>query len=85
MTYTNSDIEELEKLVNDIPLTSLDMLAPKPRLTKRQPRKRAEAHIRAHMSKGREYYYYIRGTDKEIYLGNADSILEVVKGRTRRK
>jgi len=83
MIYTDSEIKELEKLVNDIPLISLDVPVPKTRLTKRQPRKRAEAHIRAHTSKGREYYYYIRGTDKEIYLGNADSILEAVKGRKK--
>lgn len=78
---SDSDIEGLEKLVDDIPLVSLDIPLPKRRSTKRQSRKRAEPHLRAHKVKGRDYYYYVRGTDKEIYLGDADSILKAVKGK----
>ena len=47
----------------------------------------AEAHIaeRTRKAKGKvyRYYNYCRGTDKEVYLGNADSILEAVKGRKK--
>lgn len=43
-------------------------------------RRIADPHIRAHMSNGRPYYYYCRGTDKEIYMGDADTILQAVKG-----
>lgn len=39
-----------------------------------------EPHIRPHKVKGRIYYSYYNGTDKEIYLGTADRILQAVKG-----
>ena len=48
---------------------------------KRAYRKRrtAEAHIRPHKVKNRTYYSYVRGSDKEIYLGDADAILKAVR------
>lgn len=39
----------------------------------------AQSHIRPHKVKGRTYYSYVRGTDKEIYLGDADTILKAVQ------
>ena len=36
----------------------------------------AEPHIRSHKIKGKLYYYYCHGTDREIYLGTADAILQ---------
>lgn len=38
----------------------------------------ADPYIRAHKKDGRNYYYYCRGIDPEIYLGTADSILRAV-------
>jgi hypothetical protein len=72
-----------EKLVEDIPLVSLDIPVPKIPLTKKRSRVRrfAEPHIRGHHVKGRVYYTYCRGTDREIYLGDADAILKAVKSR----
>lgn len=40
---------------------------------------RAAPHIRKHEVKGRVYYCYVRGTDREIYLGSADIILKAVQ------
>ena len=48
--------------------------------SKRLTNRLAEPHIRAHEVKGKRYYYYVRGTDREIYLGTANAILEAVKG-----
>ena len=80
---------DVEKLVNDTPLVSLDIPLPERTLTKKRIyriRRIAEPHIRAHMSKGRPYYYYLRGKDKEEYLGDADYILSLVlkeRGKTK--
>lgn len=81
MTTAKAKENELEKLVEDIPLVSYDIPVPKVPLTKKHSRKTALPMIRAHMVKGTPYYYYCRGTDKEIYLGSAKSILRTVKGK----
>lgn len=55
----------------------------KPMVKKRAYRKRkiAKGHI-YHRDRGKNrFYYYRRGTDPEIYLGDADTILEKVKGK----
>jgi hypothetical protein len=69
---------ELEKLVNLLPPPVLVVPLPKPHRLK--GRHKEPAHIRGHLVKGKVYYYYLRGTDREIYLGSADSILKAVKG-----
>jgi len=81
MTNTEAKEKELEKLVEDIPLVSYDMPVPKTPSTKKHSQKTAQPTIRSHMVKGRPYYYYCRGTDKEIYLGSARGILKAVKGK----
>ena len=43
-------------------------------------RKKPPSYIRSHKVKGKAYYYYCQGTEKEIYLGSAGSILKAVKG-----
>lgn len=48
-------------------------------LTKKRIRRIADPHVRAHKVKGRNYYYFCRGTDPEIYLGTAEAILLAVK------
>jgi hypothetical protein len=45
------------------------------RLTKKRVRRIADPHIRKHKVKGKEYYYFCRGIDKEIYLGDAERLL----------
>ena len=84
MTMTKAENIELEKLVEDIPPASLDIPIPRTGLTKKRTRQLAPPRIREHVieKKGRKYYYYCycRGTDKEIYLGDADAILRAVKG-----
>lgn len=39
----------------------------------------ADPHIQQRKVKGRTFYTYRRGTDKEIYLGSADYILAAVQ------
>ena len=81
MTMFEAKDTTLEKLVEDTPLVSLDIPVPKTPLTKKHSRIRriAYPHIRGHQVKGHVYYFYVRGTDKEVYLGDADSILRAVK------
>ena len=81
MEDNKANIPGAVKLVEDMPLTSLGMPAPKPTLTKKRIRRIAEPHIRSHKVYGYIYYYYVRGEDQEIYLGSADSILKAVTGR----
>ena len=80
MTMTKAENIELEKLVEDIPPASLDIPIPRTGLTKKRTRKLAAPHLRPHNVRGHVYYYYCRGADKEIYLGDADAILRAVKG-----
>jgi len=40
----------------------------------------ARPRIKPRNVKGKTYYYYCRGADKEIYLGDAEAILKAVKG-----
>ena len=80
MSEVEASIGALEKLVNELPAVSFDATVPKRRSTKKRVRKLAGPHIREHCVKGKRYYYYIRGTDKEIYLGDAESILKAMKG-----
>jgi hypothetical protein len=80
MTTFEREIEDIEKLVEQVPLVNLDVTGLKRRVTKRHARKLAKPHIRAHRVKDSVYYTYCRGADKEVYLGDADSILRAVKG-----
>ena len=81
MTISKAKNIDIEKLVEDIPLSSLDVTVPKIPPTKKRAyriRRIAEPHIRGHKVKGRTYYTYCRGTDQEIYLGSANAILKAV-------
>lgn len=80
MTNIETTGPDTAKLVNNIPSISLDDLPPRCGSTKRRIRRVADPHIRPHKVKGRVYYTYCRGTDPEIYLGSADTILRAVKG-----
>jgi len=83
MTSNKAKDLDIEKLVEDITLVSLDLPLPSRQLTKKRVyriRRIAEPHIRPHISKGRPYYYFCRGIDKEIYLGDAETIYKAVKG-----
>ncbi len=82
MVNLEREIMEVEKLVEEERPVMPDMLRSEMALTnKRAYRKRklAGAHIRAHNVKGKLYYYYVRGTDKEVYLGDAAAVLRAVK------
>ena len=68
-----------EKLVENRTRLSYGATSHKKTSTNKRVRKQAEPHIRAHKVKGRLYYYYVRGTDPEIYLGTADIILEAMR------
>lgn len=83
MEIAKAEKENIEKLVEEIPPASLDVPLPQRRSTKKRVRRIAEPHIRAHQVKGHVYYTYCRGTDKEIYLGDADAILKAMKGGGR--
>lgn len=83
MKVTEAEKRELEKLVEDMPVGSFGIPLPRKRLTNK--RKTAEPHLRPHKVKGRTYYTYCRGIDKEVYLGDADSILQAVKLLERTK
>jgi len=78
MTEFERELEKIEKLVEEIPGTTLAIPVPKTRSTKRNTRKLAEPHLRAHKVKGKTYYSYCRGSDKEIYLGSAEVILRIM-------
>jgi len=72
---------EQEKLVTtevDDSLKVDELLRQAQALTNKRIHRITEPHLRPHQVKGRTYYYYCRGTDKEIYLGTADHILEAV-------
>lgn len=87
MTEIKAKNEDLEKLVKDMPLASLDMPLSEMNPTKKRAykvRRLAEPHLREHRVKGKVYYTYCRGTDKEIYLGSAESILKVVTDKIRK-
>lgn len=79
MVNNKADFTELEKLVDNVPLVSYDISVPQRLPTKKRIRRIADPHIRAHQVKGKQYYYYCRGTDKEIYLGDAETILRKVR------
>jgi hypothetical protein len=69
-----------EKLVENMPLASLDILAPKTSSTKKRIRRITDPYIRRKMVNGYPYYYFVRG-EREIYLGSAVSILKAITGR----
>ena len=80
---TNNRLENIngEKLVKIMPAGEADSLGLNIPLTKKRAyriRRIALPYIRAHKVKGRTFYTYTRGTDREIYLGTADAILEAV-------
>lgn len=84
MTNSESERKNLEKLVQDIPVISLDVPVPERPCTKKRAykaRKKAKAHIEPRTSNGQTYYWYRRGTDKPIYLGSAETILKAVTGQ----
>lgn len=71
-----------KKLVENTPDTSFEVAINRDEfaeLTNRKLRRMAEPHLRPHKVKGRVYYTYVRGTDKEIYLGDANAILRAVR------
>ena len=68
-----------KKLVkNHTPVRHGNQVSPG-QLTKKGSRHTAEPYLRPHQVKGKSYYYYCRGTDKEIYLGDAAAILKAVR------
>ena len=71
---------DLKKLVQDIPLVSLGVRMLKTPRTKKRIRRIAEPHLEGRKQKGHIYYYYRRGIDSPIYLGDAVTILKAVKG-----
>lgn len=81
MTSSEARNKQVKKLVNLLSPASLEGQPAKRRSTKKRARKKAPAHLRDHQVGDRCYYYYIRGKDKEVYLGDADSILEAVRAR----
>jgi len=68
--------KDAEKLVQKQSISSFVDSVTKQARTKKQP----QATIRPHNVKGRTYYCYRKG-GREIYLGDADSILAKVKGK----
>jgi len=68
--------EKLVKKTDDLSfdLSLSDLRAPRPTNRKKTP-----GYIRRHRVKGRTYYTYCRGYEREIYLGSAETILEVVQ------
>lgn len=80
MVNATNEIAEPEKLVNNDPLSLRNIIMAEKPPTKKRIRRIAEPHLRPHTVKGRTYYTYCRGTDREIYLGSADAILKAVKG-----
>jgi hypothetical protein len=81
MENIKANIQDPGNLVEDMPVVSLDIQVPKKNSTKKRIRRIAEPHIRSHQVNGYLYYYYVRGEDREIYLGSADTILKAVTGR----
>lgn len=76
--------KRLKKLVDKIPLASYNVPIPDTTLTKKRAyriRRIAEPHLRPHTVKGKQYWYYCRGADNEIYLGDADFILMAVQSK----
>lgn len=47
--------------------------------SKRKIRKFADPYLRAKKVNGKLYYFYRRGVDPEIYLGDADAILRAIQ------
>jgi hypothetical protein len=71
-----------KKLVGDVPRVSYDMSMPGAAPTKKRAykiRRLAEPHLRKHVVKGKVYYTYCRGIDREIYLGDAEAILKAIQ------
>jgi hypothetical protein len=79
MTETKAKDSDLEKLVQDTPIVSLDIPVSKTPRTKKRIRRIADPHLEGRKINGSLYYYYRRGIDKPIYLGSADAILRAVK------
>ena len=68
-----------KKLVKNPTPIRHDIPKPVHELTKKGSRQAAAPYLRAHRVNGHTYYSYCHGTDKEIYLGSADTILKAVK------
>jgi hypothetical protein len=81
MAINTNEKKGFDKLVKDTPVVTLDVPLPETTPTKKRSyriRRVAEPHIRRHVVRGRKYYTYCRGVDKEVYLGTAESILGAV-------
>lgn len=79
MTTSKAEKEDRKKLVDNDSLSVAGLMAQARGPTKKRIWRTADPHIRRHLVKGRTYYTYCRGTDREIYLGDADDILRAVK------
>lgn len=80
MTNDRHEKTTRNKLVKNRGTATLDYISPKHRSTKKRVHKQAIPYLRPHKVKGHIYYSYCWGTDREIYLGDADTILHAVKG-----
>lgn len=67
-----------QKLVQDTSPPSYGDIPSISPCTKKRVRRVADPHLEARKINGHVYYYYRRGVDTPVYLGTADSILEVV-------
>ena len=77
MEIVTSEINRGEKLVENAENLLIEKVVNIKSTNKRITRQ-AEPHIRPHKVKGRLYYTYCRGMDKEAYLGTPEFILEAV-------
>ena len=64
-----------KKLVQNTPAITLERVKIKARVARRT---KLRGQIRPHAVNGKIYYSYRRGTDKEIYLGSAENILQAM-------
>jgi hypothetical protein len=82
MNITKAKNPDVEKLVENIPGAVLDIPLTEKPSTKKRVRRVVEPHVRARevTKNGKKYVYYcyVRGTDREIYLGDADFILQAI-------
>ncbi|OGN90757.1 MAG: hypothetical protein A2Z70_01375 [Chloroflexi bacterium RBG_13_48_17] len=84
MADVETEAADPGKLVEQKVGVSLALPGPKRRSTKKRAHRRlAEPHLRKHQVKGKTYYYYCRGADREIYLGDAGTILMAVAAAKR--
>ena len=84
MTKDRLDKQEGEKLVQQRPSLSLDVLPVRTdRTNSTLGRPPAAPYLKEHVVKGKSYYSYCHGARKQIYLGSADKILKAVKGSAK--